>query len=81
MIKKLTEKIKEQKTESIQYNFKEKHEGIAGTCPDCGSIVSYNSFFHRYVCINLECEFEADIKRERVVKKLVSNNQEIENKI
>ena len=73
MIKQLTEKIKDQKKEPIQYNFKEKHEGIAGQCPDCGDIVTYNSFFLRYVCANPECEFEANIKRERIIPKRINS--------
>ena len=69
MLTKLTEKIKSQKSETIQFDFKEKYEGIAGHCPDCGDIVSYNSFFLRYFCANVECDFEANINRERIVKK------------
>ena len=79
MIKKLTQQLKEEKlktqNEEQVFNFKEKHEGIAGNCPDCGEIVSYNSFFHRYVCANLECEFEADISRRRIVRKFSTSQQ------
>ena len=74
MIKKLTQKLKENKF-TTQFDFKEKHEGIAGFCPDCGNIVSYDSYFHRYVCINLECDFEANINRERIIHKRLNNNQ------
>ena len=69
MLTKLTEKIKSQKSETIQFDFKEKYEGIAGCCPDCNSIVSYDVLFHKYVCINPECGFEANINRERIVRK------------
>ena len=76
MIKQLTEKIKDQKKDTIQYDFKEKHDGIAGTCPDCGSIVTYDIIFYKYVCINSKCGFEANIKRERIIKKRLCNNEE-----
>jgi len=79
MINKLIQQIKEEKqkqqNEEQIFNFKEKHEGIAGNCPDCGDIVSYNSFFHRYICANVECEFEADISRKRIVKKFPNFQQ------
>ncbi len=73
MIKQLTEKLKQEKEQSLQYDFKEKYEGIAGCCPDCGDIVSYNSFFLRYFCANVECGFEANINRERIVRKKTNN--------
>lgn len=74
MITKLTEKIKSQKNEQVvQFNFKEKYEGIAGTCPDCGDIVSYDHLFYKYICINPECGFEANINRERIISKCVKN--------
>ena len=76
MIKQLTQKLKEQK-QSIQFDFKERYEGIAGTCPDCGDIVSYNSYFHIYFCANVECGFEANINRERIIKKSQNQSQNI----
>ena len=80
MIKQLTEKLKQEKNQSMQYDFKEKYEGIAGCCPDCNSIVSYNSFFMRYTCINPECNFEADISKKRIVKKPLTLAQQTESK-
>ena len=60
MIKILTEKIKQQKE---NYNFKEKDNGVAGICPDCKGIVTFNSYHQRYQCTTKNCCFEANIKR------------------
>ena len=62
MIKRLTEKIANQKQ---SYNFKQSN-GVAGICPDCGGIVSFNSYHQRYQCSQVDCCFEADIKKQRV---------------
>lgn len=75
MIKKLIEKTTKTENEPVQYDFKEKYEGIAGTCPDCGDIVYYDSVFYKYVCVNLDCGFEANIKRQRKTKNNSSNSE------
>ena len=62
MIKRLTEKLQK---ENQVYNFKQTN-GVAGICPDCGGIVSFNSYHQRYQCSHVDCCFEANIKRERV---------------
>ena len=54
------------KEEVVVYSFKDKDTGIAGICPDCGGIISFNSYFKRYQCKNKKCYFEANIKKERV---------------
>ena len=79
MIKKLTEKLEQQKQETVKFDFKEKYEGIAGSCPDCGSIVTYDCIFHRYVCLNPECGFEANICRERIIHKRLKNQIPVTN--
>ena len=66
MIKNLTEKLKLKKGELVTYDFEDKCTGVAGFCPDCDGIVSYVSYFQRYMCMNPECCFEANIKKERV---------------
>lgn len=66
MIKKLTEKIKLQKGELVKYDFLEKCTGVAGFCPDCGEVVLFIKELNRYICLNPDCDFEADINRERV---------------
>lgn len=66
MIKKLTEKIKLQKGELVRYDFVAKCTGVAGFCPDCGEIVSFVAELKKYICINPDCDFEADINRERI---------------
>ncbi len=63
MIKTLTKKLQTQKQ---TYNFKDKNIGVAGICPDCGGIVTFNSYHQRYQCTIKECCFEANIKKERV---------------
>ena len=62
MIKKLTEKLQQEKQ---IYNFKQTN-GVAGVCPECGGIVSFNSYHQRYQCTHKDCCFEANIKKERV---------------
>lgn len=47
------------------YIFKERDTSIAGICPDCGSIVSYNSYHKHYECNNKNCCFVANEKGER----------------
>lgn len=80
MLKKLTQKLK---TKNEIYNFKQTN-GVAGICPDCGGIVSFNSYHQRYQCSQSECCFEANVKMERVwdnkmreenLKKLKNENQ------
>ena len=66
MIKKLTEKIKLQKGELIRYDFVEKCTSVAGFCPDCGEVVSFVAEIKKYICINPDCDFEANINRERI---------------
>ena len=60
MIKKLAEK---KQKENQTYNFKQTN-GVAGICPDCGGIVSFNSYHQRYECSHTNCCFEANIKME-----------------
>lgn len=62
MIRKLTEKLQ---TAKQIYNFQQTN-GVAGICPDCGGIVSFNSYHQRYQCLKSDCCFEANIKKERV---------------
>ncbi len=79
MIKKLTEKIKMEKGRLIQYDFKIKHEGVAGFCPDCNGVVTYINYSHTYLCLNPDCSFEADINRERISHTgCVQNSPEID---
>ena len=61
LIKKTTQKLNKTK-----YSFKEKNAGIAGICPDCKSIVSFNSYHQIYECLSNECCFEANLKGERI---------------
>jgi len=49
----------------LKYKFT-KTPGVAGVCPDCGSIVCFNSYHNRYECSSKDCCFEADINGERV---------------
>ena len=63
MIKTLTKKIEKQKE---NFNFKEKNTGVAGICPDCKGIVSFNSYNQRYECTTKECCFEANLNKERI---------------
>ena len=63
MIKTLTKKLQDQKQ---TYNFKDKDIGVAGICPDCGGIVTFNSYHQRYQCSTKECCFEANLKGARV---------------
>ena len=80
MIKRLTAKLKNEKK---IYNF-EQTNGVAGVCPDCGGIVTFNSYHQRYQCSKKECCFEANVEMERVwdnkmreenLKKLKIENQ------
>lgn len=66
MITKLIEKLKMEKTEIQSFNFKEKCTGVAGICPDCGGIVSFNSYHGRYECKHIECCFMANEKGKRI---------------
>ena len=61
MIRMLTEKLNKEKAN----NFKQSN-GVAGIWPDCGGIVSFNSYHQRYQCLRVDCCFEANIKKERV---------------
>ena len=54
------------KGELITYDFKTKCTGIAGFCPDCNGVVTFSSYFQRYICLNPDCCFEADISKARV---------------
>ena len=68
MIAKLTKKLKNEKQKcnfEKAYNF-EKTSGIAGVCPDCGSIVEFRMYFQEYNCTNKNCAFVADINGVRV---------------
>jgi len=62
MIRKLTKKFQ---IEKQVYNFQQSN-GIAGICPDCGSVVNFNSYHQRYQCTHKDCCFEANIQKERV---------------
>ena len=64
LLNKTNKKLK--KGELITYNFETKCTGIAGLCPDCDGVVSYVSYFKRYICLNPDCCFEADIEKVRV---------------
>ena len=48
------------------YNFKSKCTGIAGICPDCNSIVTWNSYHSRFQCLSSNCCFMANEKGERI---------------
>ena len=61
-----TAKKNRMECETIHYNFKTKDNGVAGICPDCKGIVSFNSYHQRYQCTTKECCFEANLKKERV---------------
>jgi len=61
-----TAKKNKMKYETIHYDFKTKNNGVAGICPDCKGIVSFNSYHQRYQCTTKECCFEANLKKERV---------------
>lgn len=54
------------KTCENNYNFKTKDNGVAGICPDCKGIVTFNSYHQRYQCTSKDCCFEANLKKERV---------------
>ena len=78
----ITQIIDKEKQKS--YNFKPKDNGIAGICPDCSSIVSWNSYHSRFQCLGKDCCFEADEKgyriwdnnmREENIKKMQDNDQ------
>ena len=64
LLNKTTKNIKKNKT--IVYEFKTKCTGVAGFCPDCEGVVTFNSYFQRYICLEPDCNFEADINKERV---------------
>lgn len=66
MIKKLTEKLKNQNSQTKKYNFKHKCTGVAGVCPDCNSFVSFNSYHQRYECLSNNCCFMANLECERI---------------
>ena len=76
MITKLIKKFNTKANETERFDFKEKYEGIAGTCPDCGSIVTYDILFHKYICINQDCGFEANINRERIMKRISKQSEQ-----
>lgn len=61
-----TAKKKNIKSKTICYNFKTKYTGVAGFCPDCDGVVTFNSYFQRYICLEPNCCFEADINKGRV---------------
>ncbi|MBQ9795467.1 MAG: hypothetical protein IJW36_00700 [Clostridia bacterium] len=80
MIRKLTKILQKERQ---RYNFKQSN-GFAGICPDCGNVVTFNSYHQRYQCSQSECCFEANVKMERVwdnkmreenLKKLKNKNQ------
>ena len=54
------------KTCNNQYNFETRNNGVAGICPDCNGIVTFNSYHQRYQCSSKDCCFEANLKKERV---------------
>lgn len=59
----ITEMIKQKQT---TYNFKPKCTGVAGICPDCENIVSWNSYHSRFECLSNRCCFMANAKCERI---------------
>ena len=59
-------KTAKKKTCNNQYNFKTRNNGVAGICPDCNGIVTFNSYHQRYQCSSKDCCFEANLKKERV---------------
>lgn len=63
----------------IKYNFKNKCKTVAGFCPDCDSIVSYLNETKTYICLNPDCDFEADSDCIRISKEKTTN--EIQNSI
>ena len=78
----ITQMIVKEKQKS--YRFKPKDNGIAGICPDCSSIVSWNSYHSRFQCLGKDCCFEADEKGKRIwdnnmreenIKKMQDNDQ------
>ncbi len=54
------------KKEKQTYTFKERCTGVAGFCPDCESIVSWNSYHNRFQCMSNDCCFETNEKGERI---------------
>ena len=66
-----------------QLNLNTKDIGVAGVCPDCGGIISFNSYHQRYQCMNKNCCLEANIKKERVWDndKREENLKQIKNEI
>ena len=60
MIKKLAEKLKEEK----KYKF--NTSGFAGVCPDCGHVLEYRSYFQEFNCTATNCAFVANVNGERV---------------
>ena len=61
-----TAKNKNNIKKTVVYEFETKRTGVAGFCPDCDGVVTYNSYFQRYICLNPDCCFEADVNKERV---------------
>ena len=68
MINKLTEKIKQEKGRLIKHNFENERSAVAGFCPECEGIVSFVSEIQHYICLNPDCDFEADVNGEQVRK-------------
>lgn len=66
LLNKSVNKNKRPKGELIKYNFITKCTGIAGFCPDCDGVVTFSSYFQRYICLEPDCCFEADINKVRV---------------
>lgn len=54
------------KEEQKTYTFKKRCNGIAGICPDCKDIVSWNSYHSRFECLSNTCCFMANEKGERI---------------
>jgi len=48
------------------YKFKPEENSIAGFCPDCDCIVSWNSYHKRFECLAFDCCFIANEKGERI---------------
>lgn len=64
MINTLTKKLQEKNNK--KYDFKPNCKGIAGFCPDCGGFVSFNSYHHRFECLDNDCCFMANENCERI---------------
>lgn len=71
MIKTLTEKLKEEKQKQV-FKFK-RTNGIAGICPDCGEVITFNYFTKFYECTNKSCLFLANENCERVWENTLGN--------